>query len=114
MRSDLMPPRSDEALLKCIDAAKKNNAPIAERLKTYGVRLSTELQALVRDAAIAQIETVAINRILADYTPMLQDANFLARGRAAVPRRHRRKDAEFVGSRERRLIDRRSRSRRVH
>lgn len=72
----------DEALRKRVDAARKNSATIAERLKTDGVRLSTELKALARDVATSQVETAAINRLLSDAgMPSLADANNLARGR---------------------------------
>jgi hypothetical protein len=78
----------DEALRKRVDAARKNSATIAERLKTDGVRLSTELKALARDVATSQVETAAINRLLSDAgMPSLADANNLARGRPAVPRK---------------------------
>jgi hypothetical protein len=77
---------ADEAFRKRVDVAKKTNEALAERMKTDGVRLAAELKALVRDVAASQIETAAINRIRPDGSPMLQDANNLARGRAAIPR----------------------------
>jgi hypothetical protein len=77
---------ADEAFRKRVDAARKNNAAVAERLRTDGAKLSAELTALARDVARSQVETNAINRILPGGTPPLQDANSLARGRAAIPR----------------------------
>jgi hypothetical protein len=77
----------DEALRKRIDAAKKNNAAVAERLRTEGAQLSTALKALVREVALSQIETAAINRILPAGVAALADANNLARGRPSVPRK---------------------------
>jgi len=76
----------DEAFRKRVDAARKNNAVIAERMRTEGAKLATALKALARDVAASQVETDAINRVRPDGTPALQDANNLARGRAAIPR----------------------------
>ena len=76
----------DEALRKRREAAEKNNAAVAERLRTEGPQLSTAMKALVRDVALSQIETAAINRMLPAGVPALADANNLARSRPSVPR----------------------------
>ncbi|MVT69984.1 hypothetical protein GPL21_33410 [Bradyrhizobium pachyrhizi] len=81
--------RKDEAeaaVRKRIVAARKNNAAVAERMRTEYPKLAAQLKALARDVALSQLETNAINRALPEGTPHLQDANNLARGRAAIPR----------------------------
>jgi hypothetical protein len=76
----------EAALQKRVDAAKKNNAAVAERMRTEGAKLAAALKALARDVAASQVETAAINKLLPDGRPHLIDANNLARGRPAIPR----------------------------
>jgi hypothetical protein len=76
----------EAALQKRVDAAKKNNAAVAERMRMDGAKLAAALKALARDVAASQVETAAINKLLPDGTPHLIDANNLARGRPAIPR----------------------------
>jgi hypothetical protein len=75
-----------EALRIRIDAARKVNAVVAQRMVTDGVRLVAEIKALVRDASAAVLEAAAVNAQLPRGVAPVADANFIARGTPAVPR----------------------------
>lgn len=77
---------AEELLKKRVEAARKNNAAIAERLRTEGAKLTAALKELARDVARSQVETAAVNRLLPAGMPHLADANNIGRGRAAIPR----------------------------
>jgi hypothetical protein len=77
---------AEEALNKRIEAARKNNAEVANRIKSEGPRLAAQLLSLARDAARSQIETGMINRELPPGVLPLRDANFLARTMPTVAR----------------------------
>ena len=53
-----------EALRKRVEAVKKKNAAVADRLLTEGRKLFAQTKALARDIAASQVETDAINRTL--------------------------------------------------
>lgn len=77
---------ADAELRKRIEASRKANVDLARRLKGEGKKLSADLIALMQNVARAKMEADALNEALpADLAP-IEDANFLARGKAAVPR----------------------------
>jgi hypothetical protein len=79
---------AEETFRKRTEAARKNNAEVAGRIKSEGPKLAAALKSLARDVALSQIETAAINRELPLGVPPLRDANFLARSMPAVPRQN--------------------------
>ena len=77
-----------EAYRKQVAAAKKRNAALARQMIDDGADITTRIRNLLREVALAEIETQAVNalRTSAD-DEIVVSAEFLARGRPAVPRK---------------------------
>lgn len=81
--------RADEvqAIRKRAAAARKANAALAERIRMEGAKLSGQMLSLVKEVAASTVEAEAINKMLPSDEPPIADANVLARGKPAIPRR---------------------------
>src|SRR5258706_13123156 len=77
---------AEEAMRKKVEAARKSNAALAERIRLEGPKLAAALKALARDVALSLIETAALNQQIPPGVPPLRDPDSLARSIPAVPR----------------------------
>jgi hypothetical protein len=77
---------ADAALRKRIADARKANDVLAERIRSDGQRLLTELKTLMRDVAKATVDTMALNASLPEGEASIGIADFMARDTAVLPR----------------------------
>lgn len=77
----------DEAKRRRAEAARELQLRVSDRMRTDGVRLSSEVKLLLRDVSLAVLEAAAVNSDLPPGVPPIIDANALARGFLPVDRK---------------------------